>query len=260
MNRLYLDQIERKLEAFFESNSLFYQWLDPRTKLARLLTAAMENNMQELPDGSFLAPNKYIILLSNDDYAFWQDHLSELDSLAVQLFTVSKELQLKMNSLPVILLEKDSRLVHREVKIFSDVIHEEHFSTTVVTLDQESEPQEDQIPENAYLIYNVDHTFPLTKPLVCIGRKQDNDLVIEDPRISRYHIQLRSKAGSYILLDLDTTGGTKVNDRLVNQVMLKSGDVISLAGVTLIFVQEHNNPISDTTQTKKVNSEGEVIS
>src|SRR5690606_33519395 len=107
MMRLYLDQVERQIEAFIESNSLFAHWLDPRIKLANLLTSAMENNMQELPDGSILVPNKYIILLSNDDYVFWQDHLSEIDTLALQLFTVSRELQLKMTSLPVILLETD---------------------------------------------------------------------------------------------------------------------------------------------------------
>ncbi len=260
MMRLYLDQVERQIEAFIESNSLFAHWLDPRIKLANLLTSAMENNMQELPDGSILVPNKYIILLSNDDYVFWQDHLSEIDTLALQLFTVSRELQLKMTSLPVILLETDSRLAPREIKVFSDIIHEEHFSTTVVNLEKDNETNEEILPANAYLLYNVDHLFQLTKPLVAIGRKQDNDLVIEDPRVSRYHIQLRAKNNTYILLDLDTTGGTSVNDRPVNQVALKSGDVISLAGVILIYVEDQENQISDTTQTKKVNSEGEVNS
>ena len=260
MMRLYLDQVERQIEAFIENNSLYDHWLDPRIKLAYLLTSAMEHNIQELPDGSILVPNKYIILLSNDDYIFWQDHLSEIDTLALQLFTVSRELQLKMTSLPVILLEKDSRLTKSEIKVFSDIIHEEHFSTTVVNIEKDSESIEEILPENAYLIYNVDHLFYLAKHLVTIGRNPDNDLVIEDPRVSRFHIQLRAKNSSYILLDLDTTGGTFVNDRPVNQVTLKSGDIISLAGIVLIYVEDQENQISDTTQTKKVNSEGEVNS
>jgi pSer/pThr/pTyr-binding forkhead associated (FHA) protein len=74
--------------------------------------------------------------------------------------------------------------------------------------------------------------------VINIGRRPDNQLVINDSRVSRIHAQLRAINGLYIIFDLDTTGGTFVNGQKINQCTLYPGDVISLAGVPLIFGQD----------------------
>jgi pSer/pThr/pTyr-binding forkhead associated (FHA) protein len=74
--------------------------------------------------------------------------------------------------------------------------------------------------------------------VINIGRRVDNDLVIDDERISRVHAQLRAIKGRYVLFDLDSRGGTFVNDQRIHQSVLYPGDVISLAGVPLVFGQE----------------------
>ena len=89
----------------------------------------------------------------------------------------------------------------------------------------------------AYLIVNSE-VFALNGALTNIGRKLDNHIVLNDPRISRNHAQIRIVDKQYILLDLNSTGGTQVNGRTVSKSVLYSGDSISLAGVNIKFVQD----------------------
>jgi len=95
----------------------------------------------------------------------------------------------------------------------------------------------------AYLIVNSE-VFPLGKELTNIGRKLDNHIVIQDPRVSRNHAQIRIVDDQYILLDLNSTGGTTVNGNKISKSVLYSGDSISLAGVNLKFVQDTPRMIS----------------
>jgi pSer/pThr/pTyr-binding forkhead associated (FHA) protein len=62
--------------------------------------------------------------------------------------------------------------------------------------------------------------------------------VIDDARISRTHAQLRVSRGQYVIFDLDSSGGTWVNGKQVRQQVLRPGDVVSLAGVPLVYGQE----------------------
>jgi pSer/pThr/pTyr-binding forkhead associated (FHA) protein len=93
------------------------------------------------------------------------------------------------------------------------------------------------MPSSAFLIVNSE-LFPLEREVINIGRKLDNHIVIHDPRISRNHAQLRVMEGQFVILDLNSTGGTFVNNQRVTKSVLYSGDSISLAGVMLKFVQD----------------------
>src|SRR5437667_461454 len=65
-----------------------------------------------------------------------------------------------------------------------------------------------------YLIHNGQPaaTYPLDKPLVSIGRLSDCDIVVSDPGASRRHAEIRAEDGRYVLADLGSTNGTKVNE------------------------------------------------
>jgi pSer/pThr/pTyr-binding forkhead associated (FHA) protein len=83
----------------------------------------------------------------------------------------------------------------------------------------------------------------LLQPLVSIGRALNNDIVIEDPRVSRNHAQLRRRYGRYVLYDLGSSGGTHINGYPVEECVLHSGDVISFAGVQVIYAEDPPTPI-----------------
>ena len=52
-----------------------------------------------------------------------------------------------------------------------------------------------------------------TQSVINIGRRTDNQLVIDDPRISRGTHSFGRLKGRYVIFDLDSTGGTFVNDQ-----------------------------------------------
>jgi len=68
---------------------------------------------------------------------------------------------------------------------------------------------------------------------VAIGR-QDGDLVVEDPEVSRRHAVLRRSGGSVVVEDLDSTNGTFVNgERIRSPIAVGPGDQIRVGQTTL---------------------------
>jgi hypothetical protein len=80
--------------------------------------------------------------------------------------------------------------------------------------------------------------FTISKTLLSIGRGLDNDLVIDDPRVSRHHAQVTFRHGHYLLRDLRSTNGTFVNNQPIEAVVLASGDLLSIGGFELMFNQD----------------------
>lgn len=100
----------------------------------------------------------------------------------------------------------------------------------------------DRPPAGAFLVVEGKRHFQLSAPLVKIGRRLDNDLVIDDPRVSRQHLQLLANRGRYILHDLNSTAGTYVNGNKVIDHSLQPGDLIKVANVELIYGEDTGGP------------------
>lgn len=103
----------------------------------------------------------------------------------------------------------------------------------------------EQTKPTAYLIVNSE-VFQLDQDLTNLGRKLDNHIVLNDPRVSRNHAQIRLIDNQFVLLDLNSTGGTMVNGKKVTKSVLYSGDTISLAGMEVKFVRDAPRMISKT--------------
>jgi pSer/pThr/pTyr-binding forkhead associated (FHA) protein len=101
---------------------------------------------------------------------------------------------------------------------------------------------ETPVPPDAFLILNGIKAFPLTQAVIKIGRAHDNTLVLDDPRVSRHHLELRAIRDHFVAFDLGSSGGTYVNGQRINQGLLYPGDMISLAGINLIFMQGTHLP------------------
>ena len=80
-----------------------------------------------------------------------------------------------------------------------------------------------------------DQTFELHKDVYTLGREAGNDIIINDPQVSRHHARLTLQGGAYVLEDLGSTNGTFVNGRRVaGQIALSAGDMIGL-GDTIVL-------------------------
>lgn len=80
-----------------------------------------------------------------------------------------------------------------------------------------------------------DRSYSLEGQLVKVGRATDNDLLIDDRRVSRRHAELVQANGQWVIRDLGSTNGTAVNGRLVRESGLHDGDRISLGGFEVLF-------------------------
>jgi pSer/pThr/pTyr-binding forkhead associated (FHA) protein len=67
-----------------------------------------------------------------------------------------------------------------------------------------------------------------SKDVIRLGRKPDNDAVFSDNVVSSYHAEIRLKGSDFLLIDLQSTNGTYVNERRVEQAKLRSGDMVKL--------------------------------
>ncbi len=82
-----------------------------------------------------------------------------------------------------------------------------------------------------------------------IGKASDNDFIINDPHVSRYHARLTAdKDGAWLLEDLESTNGTFVNGDQVVKRLVSPSDTIRLGDaytLDLTEVLQHNNDYSE---------------
>ena len=93
--------------------------------------------------------------------------------------------------------------------------------------------------KRAYLLVSTDGQppvqFDLGGPLIGIGRASDNDVILDDPLVSRHHCQLKLQHGAYGFADLGSRNGSFVNGQQVNEIALGPGDVIRIGATSIEF-------------------------
>ena len=235
---------ERLVEGTFVR--LFAGRLGP-LEVTTHLTRALEDYQVLSPEGIPQAPTHYWVYLHPDD----------CDTLAIEQLTLEAELAhhvaelaaqagLALEVTPVIYILPDEGMGPHEVRVEARWMPEE---AAEVEKTREMEPSEEKTeatiaPQgHPFLILAGCRQVDLLQPVVSIGRALDNDVIIEDPRVSRHHAQFRRRYGRYVLYDLGSSGGTTINDYPVEECVLHSGDVVSLAGVQVIYGEDSPTPI-----------------
>lgn len=83
----------------------------------------------------------------------------------------------------------------------------------------------------------------LTEPTIALGRLAENAVQIEDPSVSSQHAQLTlGSNGNYVLKDLNSTNGTRVNGSHVTEVALRPGDRLRFGKVEAIYHSDITEP------------------
>jgi hypothetical protein len=89
--------------------------------------------------------------------------------------------------------------------------------------------------ENAVLLIDGKRV-PVRTGGVTLGRSRQCDVVLEDPNVSRRHAELRPRGGSWVLTDLGSTNGSRVNGRaLSGPTVVRPGDEIELGTAVMRF-------------------------
>lgn len=77
--------------------------------------------------------------------------------------------------------------------------------------------------------------FILGDDIVTIGRLTESVLVLEDPNVSRQHAEIRPTGNGFVLADLGSTNGSKVNGVKVSERVLQDGDELTFGGTSFRF-------------------------
>jgi hypothetical protein len=84
---------------------------------------------------------------------------------------------------------------------------------------------------------------------VKIGKAADNDFVVNDPQVSRYHAQLtQDENGRLLLEDLGSTNGTFVNDSQIVKKNVSASDKVTFGAnyiLTINDILKRDNDYSD---------------
>ena len=74
------------------------------------------------------------------------------------------------------------------------------------------------------------------RSVVRVGRADENDLTLDDVRVSRRHAELSASDGGFDIRDLGSSNGTFVNGHRVTSARLADGDLIGIGGQTLQLI------------------------
>lgn len=250
--------IERKLEGLVEGGfgRAFKASVQP-VELAHKLAKEMGDH-KRVGVANVYVPNEFDIYLGRDDY----QHLSSFaDSLREELSTYAVAFARRegwtLVAPPRIELHEDDDLHLGEFGIGTRTVSEPANAKPVVAplvspeiavpgpmLDQTVLYQTPQAPAASLappcgslraVLRGAQGQWELRDVVTVIGRSRRCDIVIDDPNVSRQHAELRSEDNGFVVRDLDSTNGLRVNHRPVKQAVLQYGDRIELGTTELVF-------------------------
>jgi pSer/pThr/pTyr-binding forkhead associated (FHA) protein len=160
-----------------------------------------------------------------------------------------------MMSRPVVEFETDDRLGLGEFGIQTRVVHPEQESPvdepaappssgrTMIysTAGRVAEPLEERARsrQQTALVLMGGKRLVVGPAGVTLGRSRQCDVMVDDPNVSRTHAEIRPRGGSWVLADLNSTNGSRLNGRrLQGPEVLKPGDEIELGTTLLTFELE----------------------
>jgi len=208
--------IERAFARTFPSD------LEP-AHVARKLVATME--AQASHEGStVVAPGNYTVRVSDDDFARLGAHREYLEEEWVALITeIARRVGIAFDSPPRVTLVHVSDIVPGAVEIdasSSEATAHKKYRLRIVK----------GLPPNA--------TYPLERTTT-MGRSTSNDVVLNDPRVSRQHARIEIANAAPLLADADSTNGTFLDGKRVAEPLpLGPGSVITLGNTTLVIEED----------------------
>ena len=246
-----LRTLEAKLEAFVEGafSRAFRSRVQP-AELARKLAKEMEENGVISISRTYV-PNEYVVFLSPDDRGQFSSYEGALKKeLSDYLLEHARNQGLALVTRPTVEFRTDERLGLGEFGIQAHLIQPpdeesgeveprqaDYGHTMVYSPDAEARKLvEAPAAGRAMLVGDGRHTV-LSGNRLLVGRSRDCDLVLDDPNVSRRHAELRRQGDTWIVADLGSTNGVKVNGRRVEHAVLRPGDEITLGLSRLSFEQ-----------------------
>jgi hypothetical protein len=244
-----LSRVESFLERFLEAPAGRLGASIQPVSLAKRIERAMDTN-KTYGDAGVIVPNFYDLHLHPSDYAAFESYHGSLeDDLAHGVISRARHERYTLVARPRVRILSDDDTRRGEIRVAANVVDERGDriqeaaampanSDTMVF----QRPASDEAPDSARRAYLLVSTrgsrpvqFDLGGHMIGIGRASDNDVIVDDPMVSRHHCQLRLQHGAYGFADLGSRNGSTVNGQAVSQIALGPGDVIRIGDTEIEF-------------------------
>lgn len=234
MSRIPLSRFEALAQRLVEDSfkRLFggrLESLEIASRLAHVLEDNQENG---------IAPELFTIQLHPTDLELLiEEHPSLAAELGEYVHRLAQSVGLSSTANPRVRLLADASQAPRELSVTAEHVRARGVQTTQL---HRVGPAKNQALAalrelDAFLIIEGHQHIPLQVPQLTLGRRTDNDIVLDAPAVSRQHAQIRWRHGKFVLYDLGGRRRTAVNGRSVRECVLKPGDVIALSNVLIIY-------------------------
>lgn len=97
----------------------------------------------------------------------------------------------------------------------------------------------------------VINEYPLNKERISIGRRQNNDIVIDNLAVSGLHAVIVTIGKDSFLEDANSTNGTFVNLKPVRKHVLNHDDVIEIGRHHFKYIKEHSSTVASVAAVAK---------
>ena len=213
-----LQGFERRLERLVEGtfNKAFRSGLQP-VEIGHRLVRVLDNGRTLGVSGRFVAPNNIGVYLSPDDATRFE---SFSDALARELAEAARQHAREegyqfLGPVTVTLVSDDSLK-----KGAFDVV---------------GEIAEGAGGQVGSLVLPDGRRVRLGEHPTVLGRNSDCTVPLADPRASRRHAEIRATGDGFLVVDLDSMNGTKVNGVPVREHVLHDGDEIAVGATVMRF-------------------------
>jgi len=244
-----LSRIESFLERFLEAPAGRLGASIQPVSLAKRIERAMDTN-KTFRDAGVIVPNQYDLHLHPSDFAAFASYRSSLeDDLAHGVLARARHERYTLVARPRVEIIADEGTRRGEIRVAANVVDgrgDRPADAVPMPANPDTmvfdRPPGESTPDSARRAYLLVSTrggrpvqFDLGGPLIGVGRASDNDVIVDDPMVSRHHCQLRLQHGAYGFADLGSRNGSFVNGQPVSQIALGPGDVITVGDTEIEF-------------------------
>ena len=225
------------------------------TEIEDLLKQEADDNAVRTYEGNMEAPNLYTVRVSEKDFLNLSTQFPDLaEQLAGQMQRYIRNKQWQVAGPVAVQIQQAESLSTGQLKANSHST-ERSYPSRFDGVDQASDPADnypltDKMPAqpvspapqqpsqrvNLLVQDGSSRTYMVHDGSNIIGRSADSDLQLPDTGVSRHHAEIVWDGDDAVLVDLESTNGTVVNNRPIENWMLADGDVIQI-GHSLIEVR-----------------------
>lgn len=214
-----LQGFERRLERMVEGvfARAFRSGLKP-VELGRRLTREMDDNRSVGVTGRTVVPNSFTVYLSDPDYEqFAEVH----DALGRELADCARE------------HAKDEAYTFMG-PVEVELVVDDSLRTGSFAIEGRLREGDGGGGAGA-LVTPSGERIGLSEGVTTVGRLPECSLVLNDPNVSRHHAEIRPQGTGFVVVDLRSTNGTRVNGVRITERVLQDGDEVAFGNTRMRF-------------------------